>query len=66
MESPKFFSVRAAATALNVSPETVRSWCTRFGFGIKPTPTAQWRIPASRLEQLGLADDLAQHSGGSL
>ena len=52
MECLKFVSVRDAATALNVTPETIRQWCIRFGFGVRPTPTSHWRIPESRFTQL--------------
>jgi hypothetical protein len=58
MQDFRFLTVREAATVLGVTPETVRAWCSRFGFGIRPTPTAHWRIPESRLTQFhGLADN---------
>jgi hypothetical protein len=61
MRDFKFLSVTETAKVLGVTPETVRDWCSRFGFGIKPTPTAQWRIAESKLRQLrDRADDHLQ------
>jgi hypothetical protein len=42
-------SVAKAAKVLDESTDTIRLWCTRYGFGWKPTPTAQWRMPVSKL-----------------
>jgi len=42
-------SVAKAAKVLDESPDTIRVWCVRYGFGWKPTPTSHWRIPISRL-----------------
>ena len=52
MSTEKFVTVRFAAEVLDVTEETVRRWCDRFGFGVKATPRAHWRIPIGRIAQL--------------
>jgi len=48
--SARFLTAREAARILGVAPATVRAWCAQSGFGIKPSPRAQWRISAERIE----------------
>ena len=54
--SARFLTAREAARIiLGVAPSTVRAWCTKSGFGIKPSPRAQWRISAERIDDLRAA-----------
>lgn len=48
----KFFSIKAAAVAVNRSQETIRRWCRRGLIGYQPVPGAQWVIPEDDFKKL--------------
>ena len=49
MEYVKYLTVSEAAAILGMTPETIRHWCHKYGFGVRLAPGSHWRIPADRI-----------------